>query len=125
MIHHDFNHDGNELAEQIGAVSNLVAIDRTVPRGAAMYQLIAKHVETRQDDRQYLQCIAACQCKLGSSPLFFEATLPLGRCQTSVVVLPKVGKHELVLQEHTDTVRELPPDEIAEVAAGIEFHQRA
>ena len=53
VIHHHLDHQRHELPHQVHAVPQLLAIDRPVPGGPAVNQLVAQRVDARQHDRQH------------------------------------------------------------------------
>lgn len=125
VIHHDLEDDGYKFSDQIRAITNLIAIDCAVPSGTAVHHLIAQDVETFEHNAEHLDCIAPRESELGCTTGFLEARFPLDRREQAALMLPKIFEHELVLEQHSNAIRKLAPDEVSEAAGFIELSERA
>ncbi len=59
MGHHQLDDHRHQFTEQVGAILQLFAIDRTVPGRTAMDQLVAQGIEAIKHHTQQLRGIAA------------------------------------------------------------------
>src|SRR5690606_3636554 len=77
VIEHQGNHQRHKLAQQIGAVTQLLAIDGAVPGGAAVHQLITQGIQTIEDESEQYGRIAAAQGVICFLLAPFEALFPV------------------------------------------------
>src|SRR5690625_2836398 len=54
VVHHDFNHCWHQLPHDGVGVAQLVAVDATVPGGAAVNQLVSERVQAADSNAQHI-----------------------------------------------------------------------
>src|SRR5690606_8428043 len=111
VIHHQLNDQRHQLAQQAGAIAQLLAIDRTVPGGAAMDKLVTQGVQAVEQHTEKRRGIAAGQCQLCGFLAAGEALLPGGLVDLAALVIPEALEHVGVVQQHADAAGELLPDQ--------------
>lgn len=62
VVHHDLDDERDEFAQEVPAVSDLIAVDGAVPGGAAMHELVSQRVKAAQHDAEHAGRIALSEC---------------------------------------------------------------
>lgn len=119
-IHHQLDDQRHQLAQQAGAITQLLTIDRAVLGSAAVDKLVAQGVQAIEQHAQQRRGIATGQ-RLLRRALAAGETLLLGALvDLSALVIPEALEYIRVVQQHADAAGELLPDQCVDAFAPVQ-----
>lgn len=98
MGHHQLDDHRHQFTEQVGAILQLFAIDRTVPGRTAMDQLVSQGIEAIKHHTQQLRGIAAGERKGRHLLALCQPIFPLGFTYPAAVIIPEALQHKRGVQ---------------------------
>src|SRR5690606_4419055 len=119
IVHHDVDEDRQETVQNGGTVANLVPVHLAFPGGAAVYQLVAQHVEPVEEYREDQRRVAAMERSADHLHAAAETFLPILVTRDTVLVFPERRIDIPVVQEKPDLLREPVPHGVVDPVVAI------
>src|SRR5690554_4905782 len=123
IVQQDGDDGRHHLAHDVVGVAQLLAVDRAAPGGAAVDQLVAKGVETLEDDAQHRAGVVVGQRRMGSLARRGKACFPVLAAGQTVLVVPVGLEDVAVVEQHADRPGVAAPNQLVEVVVAIQLTQ--
>lgn len=121
VIHHQLDDQGHQLSEQVNAISHLIPVNRAIPGGTTVNQLIAKRVQAIEYHPEKCRRITTGQGTMRGSFATGKPVLPGTLINLPAVIIPKALKHIRIIQQHSNTAGELLPNQITDTAILVQI----
>ncbi len=120
VVQKDFDDDRHHLAHDVVGIAQLLAVDRTVPGGTAVDQLVEQGVEPLEDDAQHRAGVVVGQCGMRRLASRGEALLPVVAAGQAILVVPVGLEDVAVVEQQSDRTSVTPPDQTVEVIVTVQ-----